>query len=251
MLRRLLTRVGYAALGVVYAALGVVAIQIALAGARDRVKGFPAGFRYLLARPYGPTVVAWVAAGLAAFVLARLLDAFDRKRPVLARCLALADSIGHAGLAWMAVSLLLRLRRGPGLSRPFLAWLLSQPWGPAALEAAAVVVIAVGAVQLWLGLSGSTLGQQLAPRRLGAAGPYAIRVGRFGRAVRGLVTVIIGWFLVRVAQEIDPREFHEIGGALEVLHRMRFGGVLLGIAGAGLCAYGAYLVLLGFFRKAS
>jgi Domain of Unknown Function (DUF1206) len=249
MLRRLLTRFGYAALGAVYAALGVVAIQIALAGARDRVKGFAAGFRYLLSRPYGPTVVGWIAAGLAAFVLARLLDAADRKRPALARCLAFADAIGHAGLAWMAVSLLLRIHRGPGFSRPFLAWLLSQSWGLTALEAAGIAVIAAGAIQLWLGLSGGRLGQQLAARRLGAAASYAIHVGRFGRAVRGLVTAIIGWFLVRAARGLDPREFHEIGGALEVLHRMRFGGLLLGVAGAGLCAYGAYLVLLGFFRR--
>jgi hypothetical protein len=251
MLRRLLTRFGYAALGAVYAALGVVAVEIALAGARDHVKGFPAGFRYLLARPHGPTVVAWIAAGLAAFVLARLLDAFDRKRPALARCLASADAIGHAGLAWMAVSLLLRIRRGPDFSRSFLAWLLSKSWGPAALEAVGAAVIAAGVIQLWLGLRGGRLAQNLAARRLGAAAPYAIHVGRFGRAVRGLVTGIIGWFLVRAARDLDPGEFHEIGGALEVLHRMRFGGLLLGIAGAGLCAYGAYLVLLGFFRKAT
>lgn len=250
MLRRLLTRFGYGALGAVYAALGVVAIHIALAGARDHVKGFPAGFRYLLARPYGPTVVAWIAAGLAAFVLARLIDAADRKRSALGRALAFADAIGHAGLAWMALSLLLRIRRGPSLSRPFLVWLLEQSWGLTVLEATGIGVMVVGAIQLWLGVSGHTLGQQLAARRLGAAAPYAIHVGRFGRSVRGLVTVIIGWFLVRVARDLDPREFHEIGGALEVLHKMRFGGPLLAIAGVGLCAYGAYLVLLGFFRKA-
>jgi Domain of Unknown Function (DUF1206) len=250
VLHRLLTRLGYAALGVVYAALGVVAFEIALAGARDHVKGFPAGFRYLLSHPYGPTVVACIAAGLAAFVVARLLDAGDRKRPTLARCLAFGDAIGHAGLAWMAVSLLLRIRRGPGFSRPFLEWLLSQPWGKTTLEVTGFGVIAFGALQIWMGVGGGRLGQQLAAHRLGAAAPYAIHVGRFGRAVRGLVTAIIGWFLVRVARDLDPREFREIGGALEVLHKMRFGGLLLAIAGAGLCAYGAYLVLLGFFRKA-
>ena len=249
MFRRVLTRTGYAALGAVYAALGVVAIEIALAGGGDRIKGFPAGFRYLLSHPHGPMVVGGIAAGLAAFVLARLLDAADRKRKALARCLALVDAVGHAGLAWMAVSLLLRLRRGPGFSRPFLGWLLLQPWGRATLGAAGITVIVTGAIQLGLGLSGSRLGQQLAARRLGGAAPYAIRVGRFGRAARGLVTAIIGWFLVQAARDLDPREFQEIGGALEVLHRMRFGGLLLGISGAGLCAYGAYLVLLGFFRK--
>ena len=249
-MRRFLTRFGYAALGAVYAALGVVAIQIALAKARGHVKGFPAGFRYLLSQPYGPTVVGFIAAGLAACVLTRLLDAADSKRTTLARCLALIDAIGHSALAWLAVSLLLRIRRGQGFSRSFLAWLLSQPWGRTTLEAAGIVVLAVGAVQLWLGISGTRFGQQLAAHKLGAAAPYAVHVGRFGRSVRGLVTAITGWFLVRVALDGDPREFHEIGGALEVLHKMRFGGVLLAVAGAGLCAYGVYLVLLGFYRKA-
>jgi hypothetical protein len=63
------------------------------------------------------------------------------------------------------------------------------------------------------------------------------------------VTAILGWFLVRVALELDPRSYHGIGGALGLLQAMRFGGVLLAVAGVGLVAYGAYLVILGLFGK--
>jgi hypothetical protein len=77
----------------------------------------------------------------------------------------------------------------------------------------------------------------------------ALRVGRFGYATRGVVTAILGWFLVRVAIENEPRSYRGMGGALGLLQSMRFGGVLLAIAGAGLAAYGAYLVLLGLFGK--
>jgi hypothetical protein len=247
--RRLLTRFGYAALGTVYVALGVVALLIAIAGARDRAKGFAGTFRFLLSHPNGPTIVACIAVGLAAFVLAQLADAADDKRPLFGRFLAFASAVGHGGLAWMAVTLLLRLKRGPTTTHSVLVWLLSQPWGAAALEVTGIIVIAGGAFQLWQALSGR-LRQQLVRRRLGSAASVAISVGRFGLAARGLVTAIIGFFLVRAAQTLDSRQFHEMGGVLEVLHTTRFGGLLLGLAGVGLVAYGAYLVLLGFFRRA-
>ena len=81
--------------------------------------------------------------------------------------------------------------------------------------------------------------------------PFALRIGRFGYIVRGIVTLIIGWFLFRVARDADPSKFHEIGGALDVIHHVPLGSALLVIAGLGLAAYGAYLVFLGFFRRPS
>jgi hypothetical protein len=235
--RALLTRIGYAALGAVYAAVGVVALRVAVVGSRDRASGFAGALRFLLEQPHGPIVLA-----------ARLVDAADRRRSRTGRVVALADALAHAGLAWLAVALALGLRRGRGATRPFLAWLLTQTWGKAALEVAAILVFTVGLVQLWQGLRGYAR-RQLKSRELGAAAPYVIRVGRFGVTVRGIVTLVIGWFLHRTAQDADVHKFHEIGGALEVLHTMRFGGLLLAIAGAGLCAYGVYLVLLGFYRR--
>ena len=248
MLRSFLTRFGYAALGAVYAAVGVVAIKVAIAGSRDKATGFPAALRFLLGEPHGLAVLWALAAGLAAFVLGRLYDAADSRRSRTSRFVAFVDGIAHAGLAWAAVALALGVRRGHGATRPLLARLLAQTWGSAALEVVAVVVFAIGVIQLWQGLRGYAR-KQLKSRELGAAAPYVIRVGRFGVTVRGVVTIIIGWFLHRTAQEADVRRFHEIGGALEVLHTMRFGGLLLAGAGAGLVAYGTYLVLLGFFRK--
>jgi Domain of Unknown Function (DUF1206) len=249
MVKRLLLRLGYGALGAAYVALGVAAVQIAIAGSRDRINGFAGALRNLLARPYGATVVSGIAAGLAAFVLARTLDAADRRRGTLFRAVAAADALAHAGLAWAAASLALGIRGRRSSARPALAWLLSQTWGPTALTAAAIAVFAIGAFQLWQGLTGNPR-RQLSQRPLGPAAPYAIRIGRFGLFVRGIVTVIIAWFLVETALDADPRKFHEIGGALEVLRGMPAGGLLLGVAGGGLAAYGCYLVLLGFFRRA-
>ena len=249
LFRRFLARIGYISLGAVYAALGVFATTIAVAGSRDRVRGFRGAFRFLLSHPYGPAVVAAMAAGLAAFTLARLIDAADGKRSFFARVGSFIDAIGHAALAWVAVAILLRLRRGAS-ARPALTWLLAQTWGPAVLKVAGVVVLAIGAFQIWQGLSGRLV-QKPARHQIGAAAPVAIRVGRFGYVARGVVSAIVGWFLVRTADAIDPRNYHDIGAALGVLESQRFGPFLLALAGVGLVAYGAYLALLGVFRGRS
>lgn len=240
-------RIGFAALGVVYATLGALAVHLAWTRARH-VGGFPAAFRYLLAQRYGAAVLIGIAIGLAAFTLARLADAFDGKTPAFGRVVAFVDAVGHAVIAWLAVALLLNLRRGHAL-RSALAWMLEQPYGAVALLVVGIVVIGLGAAQLVQGLTGR-LSRQPSPQRMGrTATGVAVRVGRFGYATRGVVTAILGWFLVRVAIEGDPRSYRGIGGALGLLQSMRFGGVLLAVAGAGLVAYGAYLFAVGIFGK--
>lgn len=249
-MRRVLGRVGFVALGAVYIALGALAVRVALEGskARGRVGGFAAAFRFLLSQPHGPLVLGLIAAGLAAFTASRLADASSRSLSIAARVFAFVDAVGHAALAWIAVRLILRIRRGFD-SRSALGWVLAHEWGPGLLTAAGIAVLAVGAVQVAQGFTGR-LRLRPSPGRLGkTATSVAIRVGRFGYFSRGIVTAIIGWFLFRAARDVDPRRYHDLGGALEVLERMRFGSVLLAAAGMGLVAYGAYLVLLAFFSR--
>ncbi|MDQ2869488.1 MAG: DUF1206 domain-containing protein [Acidobacteriota bacterium] len=244
-LRDVLIRVGYAALGAVYVTLGALAFLIAFDGGRIRARGFGAAFRMLLLHPQGPTILMGIAAGLAAFTVARILDAADAGRSFFVRIVAFFDGIGHALMGWLAVRLLIH-RRGVG-ARPALAWLLSQSWGPRALEIAGAVVMVIGAVQVWQGISGR-LPQRLPRERLRGATAAAVRIGRVGYAVRGVVSGIVGWFLIRTARDVDPKAYRDIGGALEVIEKMRYGVPLLALAGAGLVAYGGYLLLLGIFQ---
>ena len=247
MLTRFLLRVGYVALGAVYVALGVVAARVALLGRHTEVGGFSAAYRFLLSRPYGPSIVGAIAAGLTAFALAKIIEALNPHRTLITRAGALLDAVAHGALAWIALALLLRLRQRTGVSRSALAWLFSQEWGPTALEAVGVAVIAGGAVQIWRAASGR-LRERLS-RRLRSITPVIVGVARFGLAARGAVSVIIGWFLVRAALDLNPNDVRAIGGALDVLAKTRQGPFLLLTAGAGLSAYGVYLLLLAFFRR--
>jgi hypothetical protein len=245
-LRNALTRVGFCALGVVYAGVGYLAIRVAVDGARDRVIGFRGSFRFLLERPSGKVLVTAIAAGLAAFTVGRLLEVADRKRSFLSKIGSFVDGLAHAAMAWGAIVILLRVRRGP-TTRSLLGWLLEKPGGVTLLEVVGGVVILIGGVQMFQAVSGRLSNL---PRRasLGAAAPVVLKAGRFGYFARGSVSAIIGWFLIRTAIETDPRNYHDIGAALGFIERVRFGGLLLGIAGAGLLAYGGYLFILGLAR---
>ena len=191
-------------------------------------------------------LVGGIAVGLAAFTLGRLLEVADRKRSSLSKIGSVVDALAHAAMAWGAIALLLRVRRGP-TTRSLLGRLLEKPGGVTILEIAGAVVIVIGAIQMIQALSGRLSNL---PRRasLGAAAPIVLKAGRFGYFARGSVSAIIGWFLIRTAIEVNPRNYHDIGAALGFIERVRFGGLLLGIAGAGLVAYGGYLVILGLAR---
>ena len=244
--RNVLIRVGFCSLGAVYAAIGFLALRVAIEGAGGRVTGVRGSLRYL-EQSRGTLLVAGIAAGLAAFTLARLLEAADRKRSWTARVGSFVDALGHAVMSWGAVALLLQLRRGMN-TRSLLGWLLAKEGGQTILVIAGGIVMVVGAAQMIQAITGRLSN---VPRRssLGAAGPAILKVGRFGYLARGVVSLIVGWFLIRTALDLDPKSYHDIGAALGVIERARFGGLLLAIAGAGLIAYGIYLFVVGLFRK--
>jgi uncharacterized protein DUF1206 len=220
---------------------------VAIQGARDRVTGFRGSFLFLLQQPRGRILVGAIAAGLAAFAAARLFEIGDRRRSLPGKVGSLVDAIGHAAMAWGAVALLLRIRRGP-TTRSFLGWLLARRGGQTILVVVGAAVLVVGLIQIVQALRGRLSN---VPRNssLGAAAPTILKVGRFGYFARGSVSAIIGWFLIRTALDLDPRSYHDIGAALGVIERVRFGGLLLVIAGAGLVAYGMYLVVVGLFFR--
>jgi len=244
--RAALARLGFAATGVLYVALGATAARIAVAGARDPALGMGGALRVLLRQPHGRILLTAVAAGFAAFGLWHALEARNARRMVLERLGHLFGVAGYAALLWSAVTTLVHARRGDGaLQQSALAWLLSRPWGVALVEVAGAATIGAGLFEIGQGASGrlrNRFATQWLPR---TAARFLHRVARFGLASRGVVLVVIGFFQVRVARDLDPRELREIGGALNVLSRLPAGGVALGaVVAAGLAAYGVYMIVL-------
>ncbi len=249
MLRHVLPRVGYAAVGLLYVTVGVIAARIAFLGSRDRVEGMHGALRVLLRRPDGRWIVGGVAAGLVAFALWRAIQTFSRGRAgFLARAGWLVAAIGYGALAWTGIRLLVRTRSGTPIVRAGLDWLLASPAGRAALEIASAVLVVAGVVAVVQGITGRL------PRWLRAAGfsratrTFAGRLARIGLAARGVVGIVMGDFLFRAVQDLDPREVREIGGSLRELSSFPVGPVVMGLIALGLAFYGVAIWAVALSR---
>ena len=247
-MRRLLVRFGLCALGLVYVAMGFVSARVAWLGVREP-QGIAGALRLLLNGGRGSGLLAIVALGLGGLAVSRAIDAFRGRRGFLARIALAVDALGYGVLCWTAVALLLHLRArgGPSLTRTGATWLLSESWGPAVMEIAGVVVALGGLRELWMGLSG-----RLSNRPDGAPKNLAktlTAIARFGLMARGLVLCVLGYYIVRAAEESDATQVHTMGGTLRQVSGTAYGAAILAVLAAGLAAYGIYLVALGLTKR--
>ena len=248
VLRAFAVRFGFAALGAVYVALGIVSARVALVGAQRRDQGMAGALRFLLEQPRGPWILGAVVAGLGAIAIAHVGEAVVGKGGALRRLGLAINGVGYAALAWTAARLLLHVRdSGPSLQRTGVSWLLGERWGPSALEVVGAAVVAGGLWELWQGVRGRlTFRRDVLPRRLGG---LLAGVSRFGLAVRGLLLVAVGYFLVRAAAELDPTRVRTIGGALRAVSHAAAGPVLAAVLALGLAAYGVHLWTLALLKR--
>ena len=77
---------------------------------------------------------------------------------------------------------------------------------------------------------------------------WIVRLGRLGHAARGVVFVIVGWFLIRAAMTYDPAEAGGLAEALDALRGAPYGVWLLAVVAAGLVAYGAFQFVHARYR---
>jgi hypothetical protein len=123
------------------------------------------------------------------------------------------------------------------------ASVLTPVFGRWLVGLAGVAVMSAGVLQIRLGLSAGfrhDLRRNLAPwlRTL------AIVSGRIGYMALGVLSLLVGSSLLRVALEYDPSEAGGWDQALGLLARFGEGTWALGAAAAGLILYGVYFVLL-------
>ncbi len=249
MLRQILPRAGYAAMGLIYATIGFIAARIAFLGTRGQVAGMHGALWALFRQWEGRAVLTAVAAGLACFAIWRTVQTFSGRGGVITRAGWAVTAIGYAALAWTAVGFLLRFPRGEPFERIGVGTLLPYPAGRAILDVAAGILLVTGVVALFQGATGRLPGWLAAAGSLRAARRFAWRVARIGLAARGIVAIVMGWLLLRAVADFNPREAREIGGSLRVLSKSPGGPVVMGIVALGLICYGAAMWAVALSRR--
>jgi hypothetical protein len=249
-------RLGYAAKGVVYLVIGALAARAA-AGDGGTTTDSRGALRAIGDGALGNAALAVIGVGLLGYalwaVLSAATDAEDRGRDAK----GIAIRIGQAGrgLAYGALGIeALRLfgRARDSGGRGAEHWtgrLLDAPFGRWLVVAVGVGIIGYALYQ-FVRASSDKVHKHLDLHDASAqARIWVVRLGRFGIAARGVVFVLIGWFLVRAAMTHDASRAGGIDESLAALARQPRGELLLGVVAAGLVAYGVYQLANARYRR--
>jgi Domain of Unknown Function (DUF1206) len=253
-----LARLGYAAKGLVYFVVGLLAAQAAF-GSGGKTTDSSGALETIVTQPFGKFLLSIVTLGLIGYALWRLVQTIldpenstqEMNAKRIAKRLGYAFSaIAYIGLAITAVKLII----GSGGSNSdsvedWTVYFLSQPFGRWLVVSAGLIVIGVGISYLYQAYKGKLRRYFKLEQMSRNEQIWAVRLGRFGIAARGIVFGIIGIFLTLAAIQSDGTQARGLGGALAVLAQQPFGSWVLGVVSFGLIAYGIYSVIEARYRR--
>jgi hypothetical protein len=236
------TRLGFAARGLMYGAIGWLAI------ASGRTEDAGGVLAYLESRA-GAVLVTIMAAGFFSYAAWRFLEAWldteDRgsdAKGAAARLAGAGSGLIHLGFGVVAIRAALHARNSGGdTPENGAAAALSIPGGAWLLYLAATVAAGVGIQQFrkaW------TLKFLRHFRPDAAKRNWVAWLGRIGFAARGTLFLVVGWLLVRAAQMHSSGAAGGIDDALGSLPRL----FQLAVAG-GVLVFGLFSLTEAVYRR--
>jgi fumarate reductase subunit D len=247
-LLRLLERLGYAARGALYTATGFLALGIALRLGGGQATDLSGSLLFLIANPYGKFVLIVMAVGLAAYSLwgfiRAIYDPLHRGSDAsgyMARLGFLTSALSYAAIVILALQILAGSGGTSGdTTQKTIASILNHPGGGPLTIVIGLIAIGVGLGQ-FLEAYRATFARDLKGAEMSEQErTMAIRLGRFGMFARGVIFLVIGWFVVQAGLHHDPGQVQGFGGAFTFLLGQPFGRVLLGIVALGFVALGLH-----------
>lgn len=249
-------RIGFLGKGLVAAVVGGVALRLAV-GEPASLVGPEGALLQFVGHPLGRVTLAFLALSLwahAAWKLAQaVVDPEQKGRGVTASAERIAfgfAALGYAALGVAAARLSLGGMPGSagGLDE-LAAGVLGATLGRWLLGAAGAVVLVMGLLQVRLGLAAGfrhifPLDRMSRPARL-----IVLSLGRAGYVSLGIISGLIGYFLLRVAVFVNPDlagGWREALGFLAAFGETRW---TLGLVAAGLLCYGVYFMLQARYRR--
>jgi hypothetical protein len=246
-----LARAGYAARGVVYVLVGFLAVLAAFG--RGETPDTESALEALLTQPFGTALIWFIALGLAAFAIWRVVQALrdadnhgrDAKGLTI-RAGLLLSAASHAALAVLAASLVSALGGGGG-----------DPSGPwlGAVHGAWLAVYVIAAVLLVVGAAHVVKGFRAGFEKYFRCGEEMMRwlrpLARFGFVARGVVFLMMAGLIFRGELAYDVERQPGLAEALRAVQDSAFGWFLLLAIALGLLAFGLYSLAEARYRHIS
>ena len=238
---RIMTRLGFAARGLIYVLIGYLALR---SGRTEE----PGGILACRRAATGRLLVAGMAAGFLAYGVWRLvaasIDTDDHgadTKGMIVRLAGATSGIIHLGLGALAARLAAGNRGGGDSPETAAATALDLPGGALVLYLAAAVLFATALAQLHKAWRLKFL-RRLEPRA--AAQGWIAWLGRIGFLSRGIVFGLVSWFFLRAAQAESSAAAGGIDEALGSLPR-----ALQAAVAAGLVLFGLFSLVEARFRR--
>jgi uncharacterized protein DUF1206 len=244
----ILERLGYAVRGALYAAMGILALRIVLGVAGGQATDLTGALVYLVTNPFGKLVLIVAVVGLAAYSLwgfvRAIFDPLHRgsdKSGYLARLGFVSSAISYAAIVIFGLKLLTGSGGAAGDStKQTVASVLTHPAGGALTILLGLIVIGV-AIGQFLEAYRATFQNDLKGAEMSTTTrTLVVRCGRFGMFSRGVIFLVIGWFVVQAGIHHDPAQAQGFGGAFVFLLAQPFGRIMLGIVALGFVALGLH-----------
>jgi fumarate reductase subunit D len=244
----LLERLGYVVRGALYAVMGLLALGFALGVGGGQTTDLSGSLVFLISNPLGKLVLVVVAVGLGAYAVwgftRAIYDPLHRGRDAggyAARLGFVSSAISYAAIVFFALRILVGSGGGAGDStQKSIAAILTHPGGGPLTIVIGLVAILIGLGQ-FLEAYRATFKEDLKGAEMSTSErDIAIKLGRFGMLARGVIFLIIGWFLVQAGMHHDAGQVQGFGGAFLFLLGQPFGRVVLAIVALGFVALGLH-----------
>jgi hypothetical protein len=251
-------RGGFVSRGITYGVIGGLAMALALGAGTDGTAPNQQGALTLIARSTaGRVVLVVICAGLLAYALWKLAQGVFGRGPEGGGGMALKDRVGNTagGLVYVgffAVAVLVLTGSSGNSSgepsqttRGVLGW----PGGQVLVAVAGLGLIAISLYQLYDAIRGGFREQAKTSRMNAHQRNTFLLLGRIGLSARALVFVLIGYFLLRTAIEVNANQAIGVDGALARLHHRPLGAVLVGLVATGLLIFAAFSLFEARYRR--
>jgi fumarate reductase subunit D len=247
-LLELMERLGYLVRGALYAVMGLLALGIALGLGTGKATDLSGSLVYMISNPLGKLVLVVVIVGLTAYSLwgftRAIYDPLHRGKGAggyAARLGFVSSAVSYAAIVFFALQLLLGSGgpSGEGTQKT-IASVLTHPGGGLITVIIGLVILVIGLGQFLEAYRAAFKEDLKAAAMTASERENAIRLGRFGMFARGVIFLVIGWFVVQAGIHHDAGQVQGFGGAFLFLLGQPFGRIVLGIVALGLVALGLH-----------
>ena len=247
-------RFGLVSKGIVYCLMGIISVLAAFGLSQENGDKTEA-FKLIYGQPFGQVLLVTIALGLLGFSMLRFFQAFKDINNKGSDVKGVLDRIGYTmsallylGIGAYALKLVFEgPGGGEGDSRQFIvSKVLEYPGGQYAVGIAAAIVVGMGIYQIFRGVTGKFM-KRVNLVRSNMKDAFQL-TGTVGYISRGIVLVIIGYFLLHAALLHSADEAQGTGAAFNFLEN-KFGSFMMAIVALGLIGYGVFSFVKSKYQK--